>query len=168
MSLRQLNASDEAEATALLLRCCGSRRWARAMVARRPFDSLDDLQATANAVADTMTRDDWLEAFSQHPRIGDRDVSDNWEAHEQSGVQGAAADVLERLARSNRDYEQRFGFVFLVCATGKSADEMLALLERRLNNEPAREWRVTADEQRKITTLRLAKLVGADLGAPAT
>jgi 2-oxo-4-hydroxy-4-carboxy-5-ureidoimidazoline decarboxylase len=161
-----LDRASGDDATALLRRCCGSTHWVREMVDARPFGDSDTLRAQAERVADHLTRDDWLEAFSQHPRIGDREVlraryasAGGWEGGEQSGVVDAGDDVLDALADANREYERRFGFIFLVCATGKSAADMLALLRERIENDPADEWRVAAAEQRKITQLRIDKLV---------
>ena len=162
MTLGELNALDAAAAERELLRCCGSARWARAVAAARPFASVDALIAAGDRAADALAPADWLEAFAAHPRIGSSggaDRSRDWSAQEQSGVAMATRTVTERLAARNRDYETRFGYIFIVCATGRSAGEMLAMLERRLTNDPASELRVAADEQRKITRLRLAKLL---------
>ncbi|HET7292449.1 MAG TPA: 2-oxo-4-hydroxy-4-carboxy-5-ureidoimidazoline decarboxylase [Vicinamibacteria bacterium] len=164
--LRRLNALPEAEAQAALLRCCGSSRWAEAMTGARPFASGDALLAAAERAFAQLEPGDWMEAFSHHPRIGDRAALEArlaatraWSAGEQAGVAAAAPDVLDALAAGNRAYEERFGHVFLVCATGKSAGEMLALLHERLPNPPARELRVAAAEQAKITRLRLEKML---------
>jgi 2-oxo-4-hydroxy-4-carboxy-5-ureidoimidazoline decarboxylase len=163
--INALNALTPAEARAALLRCCGSRRWADAMTARRPFASADGLFAAADEVWSGLGRDDWLEAFAAHPRIGDVEAlrkkfasTAAWCAGEQSGVAGAAEEVLRALAEGNRRYEDRFGYIFIVCATGKTADEMLRLLCERLPNDPVWEWKVAAAEQAKITRLRLEKL----------
>ena len=106
----------------------------------------------------TLTPSDWLEAFSAHPRIGERSLS-KWSSDEQSGVDGAQAEVLARLARGNQEYERRFGWIFLVNATGKTAPEMLQVLQSRLSNEEGAELRIAAGEQAKITKLRLEKLL---------
>ena len=160
-----LNAMPPADALAAFLRCCGSRRWTDAMTARRPFASADDLYTAADEVWAGLGRDDWLEAFAAHPRIGDLDAlrkkfapTAAWCAGEQSGVADAGDTVLRELAAGNRDYEAKFGYIFIVCATGKSAAEMLAILKVRLPNDPAAELRVAAAEQSKITRLRLEKL----------
>ena len=167
-ALDLLNSASPARARELLTRCCGSTHWVREMVARRPFGDEAELEAAAASIADTLTRDDWLEAFSHHPRIGDRNVlrarfdpagEGGWARVEQGGLVAVSEQLLDELAAANRDYETRFGFIFLVCATGRSAAEMLALLRKRLPNDPADEWRVAAAEQRKITTLRIAKLL---------
>lgn len=169
MRLDELNRLDEAAATTALLRCCGSTQWARAMAAARPFASSDALMASADEVASSLQRPDWLEAFAAHPKVGSSRSSGShaletaWSTAEQAGVAGASADLLARLAEANREYEARFGYIFIVCATGKSADEMLRLLGQRLDNYPDTEWRVAAEEQRKITRLRLAKLVESQI-----
>ena len=165
MNIAAFNALCDADARAALLSCCGSRRWADAMLARRPFASMADLLAAADAVWAGLDRADWLEAFAAHPRIGDLGglrkkfaATAHWSAGEQAGVAGAGEDVLRELAEGNRRYEERFGHIFIVCATGKTAAEMLRLLRARLPNEPAAELAVAAAEQAKITRLRLEKL----------
>lgn len=159
--------------------CCGSRRWISLVAARRPFGSVAGLAAVAAEADAALGAEDWLEAFRHHPRIGDLDAlrrkfalpaseqSKTWSAGEQAGVSGADDAVLERLAAGNLAYEARFGYLFIVCATGKSAAEMLAILESRLPSEPAAELAVAAGEQRKITRLRLDKLLArlADPGS---
>lgn len=160
-----LDALPPDEARATFLRCCGSRRWTDAMTTRRPFASAAELFTTADEVWDGLDRADWLEAFAAHPRIGDVEglrkkfaSTAAWCAGEQAGVAGADGQTLRELADANRDYEARFGYIFIVCATGKSAAEMLALLRSRLPNDPETELRVAAAEQAKITRLRLEKL----------
>ena len=158
MRLDDLNALDGESAMRELLRCCGSTRWARLMAAARPFADAAATGTVADAIWWSLAPADWLEAFAAHPKIGDRPTS-AWATAEQSGSQTAADDVRQRLAARNRDYEARFGYIFIVCATGKTAGEMLDLLERRLPNDSDEELRVAAEEQRQITRLRLAKLV---------
>jgi 2-oxo-4-hydroxy-4-carboxy-5-ureidoimidazoline decarboxylase len=160
-----VNAATDAKARAGLLRCCGSRRWAEAMLARRPFASAADLFAAADEIWDGLDRADWLEAFAAHPPIGDLDslrqkfaATAAWSAGEQAGVAGAADDVLYELAEGNCRYEERFGHIFIVCATGKTALEMLHTLRERLQNTPDEELAIAAAEQAKITRLRLEKL----------
>jgi 2-oxo-4-hydroxy-4-carboxy-5-ureidoimidazoline decarboxylase len=158
-----LNALPQAEARSAFLRCCGSTRWADAMTAGRPFATAAELSAAANEVWTRLDRADWLEAFAAHPRIGDLEAlrkkySGDWCAGEQGGVAGADETVLRGLAEGNRRYEERFGYIFIVCATGKPAAEMLALLTARLANDPETELRIAAAEQAKITRLRLEKL----------
>jgi 2-oxo-4-hydroxy-4-carboxy-5-ureidoimidazoline decarboxylase len=139
------------------MRCCGSRRWADGMTAARPFASADAMMMTGDVIWSALDRADWLEAFAAHPRIGDSQAVGD-AAQEQAGAAGADAAVKQRLAERNRDYEARFGYIFIVCATGKSASDMLEILERRLAHEPGRELPIAAGEQRRITRLRLAKL----------
>jgi OHCU decarboxylase len=163
MTLLEFNALPESKAEATLLDCCGSVRWARQIKAARPFDSADALYATADAAWREMGRDDILEAFSKHPQIGQKAASGSeshrrWSAGEQSGAQTAAEDLKARLAQGNRAYFEKFGYIFIVCATGKSAAEMLAILERRLQNDAAGELPIAAEQQRLIMRLRLEKL----------
>lgn len=165
-ALERLNHLSGAEATAELLKCCGSRRWAREVAARRPFRDEGDLFETADSVWRSLDEADWLEAFRAHPKIGERKAAratgadaERWAEDEQRGASLAARDTLDELAQANLDYEHRFGFIYIVCATGKSADEMLSILRERLGNDAETELRVAAEEQRKITRLRLGKLL---------
>jgi 2-oxo-4-hydroxy-4-carboxy-5-ureidoimidazoline decarboxylase len=152
-----LNDLPEAAARAALTRCCGSARWVEAMLARRPFASTVALQADAEAVWSALGRDDFLEAFAQHPRIGARG-GDAWSREEQARAGDADGDTRRALADANEEYLRRFGYIFIVCATGKTAAEMLALLRQRLNNDPARELEIAAGEQARITRLRIEKV----------
>jgi 2-oxo-4-hydroxy-4-carboxy-5-ureidoimidazoline decarboxylase len=163
---KRLDALPEPEALAAFLRCCGSRRWAEAMARGRPYHDEPTLLAAAERAFAPLAPADWLEAFSHHPRIGDRGSlaerfphTAGWSRSEQDGVARAGEDVLEALVRANRDYEARFGHIFIVCATGKSAAQMLALLRERMPNEPGTELEIAAAEQRKITAIRLKKLL---------
>ena len=149
---------DDVWAQAELLRCCGSQLWAERMIQARPFRTPEELFAAADQVWWELSQEDWLEAFRHHPRIGEQ-TKNSVAAREQSGVKTADDAVRAQLAQVNRDYEQRFGYIYIVCATGKSAEEMLAIARNRLNNDPATELAVAAEEQRKITQLRLAKLL---------
>jgi len=165
-AVARLNALPAEEARAELLRCCGASRWADAMVHARPFRDAAHVLAEGERLWATTGPEDWHEAFRHHPRIGDisrlreRFASTaSWSSQEQGGVAGAEEAVLQGLAEGNRAYEERFGFIFLVCATGKSAAEMLALLRERMKNEPGHELRVAAAEQGKILRLRLEKLL---------
>lgn len=165
MDIQRINGWSETEARTEFLRCCGAMRWAERMAARRPFAGEADLFAVAEQVLQGLTRDDWLEAFAAHPKIGDLDAlrakfatTGAWPTSEQAGVAGAAETTLQALAEKNRQYEDRFGYIFIVCASGKTAAEMLALLEQRLHNDPAEELLLAAGEQAKITQLRLRKL----------
>ncbi len=135
------------------------------MAQLRPFPDPEKLLEAADRVWRELGADDWLEAFRSHPRIGEKAPANDspqarrWSSAEQSGTRDARPNVLERLAEANRAYEVRFGYIFIVCATGKSGEEMLALLEQRLQNDPGREIHVAAEEQPKITRLRLEKLL---------
>src|SRR5437870_1162910 len=165
MRLEELNALNPATAERELLRCCGSARWARMMASARPFGTADEMLAAADRIWSALGPDDWLQAFRAHPRIGESGGPDtsgrsgDWSDQEQAGVRTARDAVRDRLAQGNRHYEARFGYIFIVCATGRSAEEMLAMLERRLTNQPDDELRIAAEEQRTITRLRIAKLV---------
>jgi len=133
------------------------------MIARRPWGSEGALRAAAEEVADTLEPADWIEAIAHHPRIGDREVLRSkvagWAGGEQGGVDAGDEDLLDALEAANLAYEQRFGFTFLVCATGSDGRQMLAALQERLAGDPATEWRVAAGEQRQITQLRISKLL---------
>ena len=153
--LAAINAMAEEEAGAAMLACCGSKRWARRMAERRPFSSEADLFADAGRIWGELSERDWLEAFAAHPKIGER--ASGQAAAEQAGARGASPETLAALARANREYEERFGYIFIVCASGRSAEEMLDLCRRRLHNAPAEELKVAAEEQRRITRLRLEK-----------
>lgn len=164
--LARLNALPAAEARAELLKCCGSTHWAEGVAARRPFASAEELEDEADRVWWGLPPHDWLEAFRAHPKIGERKASAEvsaearaWSEREQAGAAGAAGETRAALAEGNRAYEEKFGFIFIVCAAGKSAAEMLAALEARLPNGRETELRVAAEEQRKITRLRLRKLL---------
>ncbi len=161
-----LNRAETGDATAALLRCCGSLRWAGAVASARPFDSVEALHRVAEREWESSSREEILEAFSRHPRIGDRaSLRDRfpsthaWSASEQAEASLAEETVLVDLAQGNRDYEARFGHIFIVCASGKSAAEMLALLRARADNDPEIELKIAALEQMKITRLRLEKLL---------
>ena len=164
-SWRRLDEASAAEARELLRTCCGSTRWVERMVARRPFGNQEALLSSAAEVWWSLGEDDWREAFAHHPKIGDRDALErrfattaHLSAVEQRGVEGARSEVLTALSEANRLYEETFGYIFIVCARGRSAEEMLALLRDRLPNDPAVEIRVAAAEQAAITSLRLIEL----------
>jgi 2-oxo-4-hydroxy-4-carboxy-5-ureidoimidazoline decarboxylase len=161
MTLAELDQYDEAHIAPRLLECCGSRNWVARMLAARPFRNLSNLETAATDAWWQLTPADWLEAFAQHPKIGEKGKVTQWSLEEQSGMNAAAADTAAKLAALNQAYFAKFGWIFIVCATGKSADEMLALLEARLPNLPAEELRIAAVEQNKITLLRLRKLLAA-------
>jgi OHCU decarboxylase len=161
-----LNQLDEAALEAALTRCCAAAAWVREMIVAWPFANDDAVLQSAGTAWWSLRRDDWLEAFAAHPQIGDLDSlrakyadTRQWAGGEQAGVAGAAEATLCRLAELNRQYVERFGYIFIVFASGKSADEMLAILEQRLHNSAEAELRIAAAEQLKITELRLRKLV---------
>jgi OHCU decarboxylase len=164
--LARLNALPERQAQAELLTCCGSREWAWRMAAMRPFRTEPSLFDAAHEVWWSLDREAWLEAFRSHPRIGERKAEagqtareQGWSRGEQAGMDAAAEATRAALAELNRRYEERFGHIYLVCATGRSAEELLAILEHRLQSSPEAEIRVAAEEQAKITVLRLKKLL---------
>jgi len=163
-TLAAWNAAGATEARNAMLACCGSKRWADAMVALRPIASVAALSEEADRVWGTMQEADWLEAFACHPRIGERKVSMHageqssaWSRAEQAQTNAASENVLAEIAAGNQEYEVRFGFTYIVCATGKSADEMLALLKRRLGSTRDSELREAAEQQRQIMQIRLGK-----------
>ncbi|HLL14865.1 MAG TPA: 2-oxo-4-hydroxy-4-carboxy-5-ureidoimidazoline decarboxylase [Pyrinomonadaceae bacterium] len=164
--LERLNSASVSEAETELLKCCGSTGWARTLAARRPFGDARELLKAADEVWRNLSVRDWLEAFAAHPRIGGHKAeraqhaqAEGWSEQEQSGARDAARATLEELAEANRAYEDKFGHIFIVCATGKTAEEMLALLRARLSNGADTELRTAAGEQGKITRLRLEKLL---------
>lgn len=165
-SINRINELSEAQAIAEFLKCCGSTHWARRMSDARPFSNASELAAKADEIWSKLDEEDWLEAFRAHPKIGEKKAAatqsaqaQQWSAQEQSESQKTAAETKAALADGNREYEQRFGFIFIICASGKSAEEILAALNARFDNDPPAELRVAAEEQRKITQLRLQKLL---------
>jgi 2-oxo-4-hydroxy-4-carboxy-5-ureidoimidazoline decarboxylase len=162
-TLSAWNATEAHAAMGAMLACCGARRWATGMVALRPIANIADLSAAADRIWSTMKEADWMEAFACHPRIGERKTehaskkSAAWSQQEQSSARGAADRVLAELEEGNLLYEQQFGFTYIVCATGKSAEEMLAILNRRLASDRAAELIEAAEQQRQITQIRLGK-----------
>ena len=164
--LTWLNSLTDDQAAKELSQCCGSQRWARAVVQARPYQSIEALLVKSDEIWRSLDRSDWLEAFRSHPKIGERKAADKvsaqaqqWSGQEQSGVSAADADAIESLASLNREYEEKFGFIFIICATGKSSGEMLTALRERLEHDPVDELPIAAAEQSKITELRLKKLL---------
>lgn len=161
--LTEWNRADEAVAEDAMLACCGAKRWATEMAASRPFGSIEELSQAADRLWSAMQEADWLEAFACHPRIGERKAahataqSAAWSRQEQASVSGAQERVLAELAGENLLYEKRFGFTYIICATGKSAEEMLAILKRRLANNKTIELSEAAEQQRQILHIRLRK-----------
>ncbi|PWT94590.1 MAG: OHCU decarboxylase [Blastocatellia bacterium] len=165
-NLTWLNKLSSTDATTELLKCCGSRRWAEEVNNRRPFTSLSHLNETAHDVWWSLDRDDWLEAFRSHPKIGERTAkkepaaqAQQWSTQEQAAIGKSSSQTKDLLAKLNHYYEAKFGYIYIVCATGKSAEEMLLILQDRLSNDPDDELKIAAAEQAKITALRLAKLL---------
>ena len=164
--LEALNSAEAADAVAALLQCCGSRRWAEGMAAARPFPDRETLLARADALWWSLSPSDWLEAFRSHPRIGEQSAAagqtereQRWSAGEQAGVRSAGESTREALLRANQAYEARFAYIHIVCASGRTAEEMLLQLEQRLENTPEAEIRVAAAEQARITRIRLERLI---------
>jgi OHCU decarboxylase len=149
-----------------LLKCCGCNEWAQRLIAQRPFESTDDLVSKADRVWRSLEPRQWLEAFDSHPKIGEKQAArataaeaQKWSTDEQSGILNSAPDTIVTLAELNRQYQEKFGYIFIVCASGKSSEEMMSILRARLENLPDDELRIAAAEQAKITALRLEKLV---------
>jgi len=166
MTLDELNRLAPARAREALARCCGASAWVERMVARRPFVNLNHLLGIAHAFWMGLGPDDWREAFTHHPRIGDLDSlarrfasTAALASREQAAVATSSRVVLEALAEGNRAYEERFGYIFIVFASGWRADELLALLKGRLGNDPETELRIAAREQWKIMRLRLDRML---------
>jgi 2-oxo-4-hydroxy-4-carboxy-5-ureidoimidazoline decarboxylase len=160
-----VDRADPDLARRLLATCCGSSRWIDRMLARRPFGSQEALLSAAREQWLALDPTDWREAFAHHPRIGDVDAlkrrfaaTRHLSEREQRGVASASEDVLMNLAEENRAYEQKFGYIFIVCADGKTAAEMLTLLRGRIANRPEIEIHIAAEEQARITELRLKGL----------
>ena len=157
------NSLDTDRAIAQLSHCCASSRWAERVAAARPLATPDSLFKTADEVWAAMEEADFLQAFEAHPKIGGQQVShaslqsSQWSHQEQASVQNATENVLGRLADLNRLYETKFGFTYIVCATGKSTAEMLSILEQRLKSDRRSELLAAAEQQRQITQLRLRK-----------
>jgi len=161
--LESWNKNDAGTALDAMLACCGARRWAAAMVALRPIATIVALSVATDREWAKMEEADWMEAFACHPRIGERKAlqaskkSAAWSRQEQSLATAAGERVLAELTAGNELYEERFGFTYIVCATGKSAEEMLAILNRRLARDRDAELREAAEQQRQITQIRLGK-----------
>jgi 2-oxo-4-hydroxy-4-carboxy-5-ureidoimidazoline decarboxylase len=158
VSIAELDTMPADSAAELLTTCCGSKRWVTRMLARRPFGSRDELTSSGETIWQELTPADWIEAFGHHPRIGARDAQ-GLAREEQSAMTAATATTRAALAELNREYEQRFGYIYIVCATGRSADQLFTIAQSRLLNPPGVELATAALEQQKITRLRLEKLV---------
>ena len=167
-ALARWNDLDAASAASEVLPCCGSRAWAQALAAKRPFSSPEELFASSDLVWAELAEDDWREAFDSHPRIGQQHArsatarSLAWSSAEQSAAMSQDEAAKLALAEGNRQYEERFGRIFIVCASGKSAAEILAILQRRMQNSAAQEMLEAAEQQRQITQLRLRRWLGVN------
>lgn len=164
--MKYLRAMPEPELEAALRACCGSTSWIRAMMGERPFDSFDEMKARAGLIWNALKGSDFDEAFKAHPRIGEKKAeahqsvtANTWSKNEQSKVDAASEAVRAELREINKAYEEKFGRIYIVCATGKTAEEMLAIAKERMGNSPDVELKRAAEEQRKITELRLEKMV---------
>ena len=162
--LERWNGFAMVDAAKEILPCCGSQRWAHALARLRPFADTAALLVRSDEIWWELDPADWNEAFSSHPRIGEKrapesvtERSAQWSGQEQSGVAQSSESIQDQLRRANDEYEQRFGRIYIVCASGKSAEEMLAILFRRLQNDEASELREASEQQRQITQLRLRK-----------
>jgi 2-oxo-4-hydroxy-4-carboxy-5-ureidoimidazoline decarboxylase len=162
--LARWNTLPSDEAATEILSCCGSRAWGANLAARRPFPNEQTLFAAADECWQNLPEADWLEAFRSHPRIGGQHaqkkttaVSAAWSRSEQSRMSEADDTILQRMREGHRQYEERFGRIFIVCASGKQPAEMLSILERRLTNDPAQELLEAATQQQQIMQLRLRK-----------
>jgi len=166
MTLHELNILPRQQLIEELMKCCGSASWVNRLLPFIPADDMIELLEDAEEQWYNCSEDDWKEAFSHHPKIGNVESlakkfasTAQWASGEQSGVSIASKETIEALAEGNRLYEEKFGYIFIVCATGKSAEEMLGMLQSRLENKPEEEIQIAADEQNKITKLRIEKLL---------
>ena len=164
MTIAEFDHLDQEQKSKLLYQCCGSTAWVKKMLSMPPANDLIDLFEDAEECWYSLSEKDWREAFSHHPKIGDAEslkkkfANDQFAGGEQSGVANASEQTLQALADLNKSYEEKFGYIFIVSAAGKSAVEMLGILTARLQNKPEIEITIAMDEQNKITRLRLEKL----------
>ncbi len=165
--MENFNELDEESAKLALSNCCGATKWVNLMMEKRPFTNVDEMLTASRTCWDECNEEDWKEAFTHHPKIGDLAslkekyaATRKWAAKEQSGVAVASPKVLQELAKGNRAYEVKFGYIFIVCATGKSAKEMLTILKGRIHNHRRDEIQIAKEEQFKITQIRIHKLLG--------
>ena len=166
MRIEELNSLSTDKAWEEFFKCCGSTTWAKLLANKKPFKNKEELIHTSDSIWAICSTQDGLEAFTHHPKIGDLKnlekkfaSTKEWAGGEQSGVNTATHDTLVALAQGNETYEKKFDYIFIVCATGKTADEMLALLNVRLKNDTETEMKIAMNEQNKITHLRLEKLI---------
>lgn len=166
MTLKELNQLELAVLEGKLEQCCAATNWYKGLAAKFPFETVADLKAASDDIWDTCSELDYLEAFHGHPKIGDVDSlakkfqsTKEWAGNEQELVDQASMEVIKALSEGNAAYEARFGFIFIVFATGKTAQQMLDLLLERLPNDRTKELEIAAAEQHKITSLRIQKLL---------
>lgn len=173
MLVSEFDDLSDGAAAQLLTSCCGAKGWVGGMLARRPFGAMEQLLDAADELWLGLSESDWREAFDHHPRIGTRTSAApqdtrarTWSSQEQAGMDAASTATRERLRAANALYEARFGYICIICAAGRSADELLSITHARLANEPAAEIHIAAEEQRRITRLRLARLFHDPAGVP--
>lgn len=166
MTVEELNILNKDNLKEALFKCCGSTVWVDKMITFFPVNDLKELLENAERQWYQCSEKDWKEAFNHHPKIGDIEslknkfaTTTNWASGEQAGATNASQETLEALTIGNKLYENKFEYIFIVCATGKSADHMLSILQTRLRNEPEDEILIAAEEQNKITKLRIEKLL---------
>ena len=161
MTISDFNNLTKEQAGAHLFSCCGSQKFASLLMNHFPFDSEKKMvDAATNIWYNECNETDWRESFTHHPKIGDvKSLAEKFAGKEQAGVAVATNETIEALAKANADYEAKFGFIFIVCATGKSADEMLSLLNDRLKNTVEEELNIAMGEQQKISIIRFKKLL---------
>ena len=167
VSLDELNSMPREEAAELLRSCCGATSWVNAMLDRRPYESATRLLDDADVAWATTSVDDWHEAFSYHPRIGEKAapgktaaLASEWSEAEQKKLKVASSSVHDQMSLVNIAYERQFGHIYIVNATGKTARDLLDIARSRLKNNPEKELRIAAEEVRQITRIRLEKLIG--------
>ena len=166
MTIQQINKMSQAEAFNAFEKCCASTTWINRMIDSMPFSNENDIYAKGESNWEDISLTDWLEACDGHPKIGDvtslkekYSSTKQWAGNEQQGMDSASDEIINRLAQGNQDYEDKFGYIFIVCATGKSATEMCEILEKRLPNDVETELEIAKGEQNKITKIRLEKLL---------
>ncbi|MEO5571226.1 MAG: 2-oxo-4-hydroxy-4-carboxy-5-ureidoimidazoline decarboxylase, partial [Bacteroidia bacterium] len=165
MTIGEFNSLTVQQQKDELFKCCGCLAWVDNLSEKIPFDSIEKLKIESDGIWFSLNEKDWLEAFTNHPKIGDIKSLEKkfastklWASGEQLGVNIATQNVLKELKEMNDEYEKKFGYIFIVCATGKSAEEMLSMLKSRLKNSSEEEIKIASQEQNKITHLRIDKL----------
>lgn len=166
MRIEELNCLSIEKRKEIFSKCCGAERWINVISKKDNFQNSEELLNEAERTWYELDENDWLEAFRHHPKIGDiNSLKEKYAStrhlafDEQSGVQDASDETIRELARMNDEYEKKFGYIFIVCATGKSAEEMLSIIKERIGNEPEKEIKTAMEEQNKITKLRIEKLL---------